>query len=163
RLNGDDVLQLLVTLQHELNTASSLVVLLTDDVRIQLTAGGVQRVNSRVDTQGSDVTAQYDGGVKVGEGGRRARVRQVVRGNVYSLDRGDRAFRGGDDALLQTAHLLCQSRLIAYCGRHTTQQSGYFSTGEGVTVDVVNEQQGVTTFVTELLGHGQAGQGDAQT
>src|SRR5690606_33784666 len=159
----DDVLQFLVTLQHVLNATSGLVVLGTDDVRIQLTAGGVQRVNGRVDTQGSDVTAQYDGGVQVGEGGRRARVGQVVRRDVYGLDRGDRAFLGGGDALLQNAHLFGQGRLITYCRRHTAQQGGYFGTGQGVTVDVVDEQQYVTAFVTELLGHGQAGQCNAQT
>src|SRR5690606_11518968 len=36
-------------------------------------------------------------------------------------------------------------------------------TGEGVTVDVVHEEQHVTAFVTELLGHGQASQRHAQT
>src|SRR5690606_18296550 len=77
--------------------------------------------------------------------------------------RGDRAFLGGGDALLQNAHLFGQGRLVTYCGRHTAQQCGYFGTGEGVTVDVVDEQQNVTTFVTELLGHGQAGQRNAQT
>src|SRR5690606_27565766 len=40
---------------------------------------------------------------------------------------------------------------------------GYFGTGEGVAVDVVDEQQNVTAFVTELLGHGQTGQRHAQT
>src|SRR5690606_16617476 len=88
--DGDDVLQFLVALQHVLHAASHFVVLLANYQRIQRTAGGVQRVNGRVDTQGSDVTRQYDGGVQVGEGGRRARVGQVVRGNVYGLDRGDR-------------------------------------------------------------------------
>src|SRR5690606_12166017 len=43
------------------------------------------------------------------------------------------------------------------------QQSGYFSTSQGVTVDVVDEQQYVFAFLTEFLGHGQTGQGDAQT
>src|SRR5690606_30714682 len=98
-----------------------------------------------------------------GEGGRRARVGQVVRGNVDGLDRGDRAFLGGGDALLQDAHLLGQGRLVTHRGRHTAQQRGHFGTGEGVTVDVVDEQQNVTTFVTELLGHGQTGQRHAQT
>src|SRR5690554_2140583 len=46
---------------------------------------------------------------------------------------------------------------------HTAQQWGYFGTGQGVTVDVVNEQQNVTAFVTELLGHGETGQGHTQT
>src|SRR5690606_13156559 len=54
-------------------------------------------------------------------------------------------------------------RLITYGGRHTTQQRGHFGTGQGVTVDVVDEQQNVVAFVTEFLGHCQAGQGDAQT
>src|SRR5690606_1811296 len=95
--------------------------------------------------------------------GRRARVGQVVRGYVYGLYRGDRAVRGGGNTLLQNAHLFGQSRLVTYCGRHTAQQCGYVGTGEGVTVDVVDEQQNVTTFVTDLLSHGQAGQCHAQT
>ncbi|MCY1503454.1 hypothetical protein D9M68_375790 [compost metagenome] len=64
---------------------------------------------------------------------------------------------------MQNAHFLGQGRLVTHSGRHTTQQRGYFGTGQGVTVDVVDEQQNVTAFVTELLGHGQAGQCNAQT
>src|SRR5690606_22042901 len=82
---------------------------------------------------------------------------------VNGLYGGDRTGLGGGDALLQHAHFFGQSRLIAHCGRHTAQQCGHFGTGEGVTVDVVDEQQYVTAFVTELLGHGQAGQCHAQT
>src|SRR5690606_12763944 len=81
----------------------------------------------------------------------------------YGLYRGDRAVLGGGDALLQNAHFLGQGRLVTHCGRHTTQQRGHFGTGEGVAVDVVDEQQNVTAFVTELFGHGQAGQCHAQT
>ena len=99
----------------------------------------------------------------MGEGGRWRRVGQVIRRYVYRLDRSDRTFLGRSDALLQHAHLFSQSRLVTYCRRHTAQQCGYFSTGQGVTIDVVDEQQNVVTFVTELLGHGQTGQSDAQT
>src|SRR5690606_15324943 len=147
----DDVLQLLVALQHVLHAASGVVVLLADHQRIQLTGGGVQRIDGRVDTQGGDVAGQYHGGVEVGEGGRRARVGQVVRGNVDGLHRGDRAVLGGGDALLQNAHFLGQGRLVTHRGRHTTQQRGHFGTGQGVAVDVVDEQQNVAAFVTELL------------
>src|SRR5690606_37656243 len=161
--DGDDVLQFLVALQHVLHAARGVVVLLAHHQRVQRTAGGVQRVHGRVDTQGGDVAGQYDGGVEVGEGGRRARVGQVVRGNVDGLHGGDRAYLGGGDALLQNTHFLGQGRLIAHGGRHTAQQRGHFGTGQGVAVDVVDEQQNVAAFVTELLGHGQAGQGDAQT
>src|SRR5690606_10014274 len=102
----DDVLQLLVALQNILNAAGHFVVLLADHQRIQRTAGGVQRVNGRVDTQGSDVPAQYHGRVKVGEGGGRRRVSQVVRRYVYGLDGGDGTGLGGGDTLLQNTHLL---------------------------------------------------------
>src|SRR5690606_11393752 len=66
-------------------------------------------------------------------------------------------------ALLQLAHLFCQGRLVTYGGGHTAEQCRYLGTCQGVTVDVVDEQQYVTAFVTEFLGHGQAGQGHAQT
>ena len=59
--DGDDVFQFLITLQDGLHATRGVVVFLTNNQRIQLTAGGVQRVNSRVDTQGSDLTAQYYG------------------------------------------------------------------------------------------------------
>src|SRR5690606_11733314 len=39
----------------------------------------------------------------------------------------------------------------------------YLGTGQCVTVDVVDEEQYVTAFVTEFLGHGQTGEGHAQT
>src|ERR1700739_1931632 len=75
----DDVLQLFVTLQHVLNAASGLVVIVADHGRVQLTRGRVEWVYRRVDTQGSDVTGQNDGGVQVSKRGRWRRVSQVVR------------------------------------------------------------------------------------
>ncbi len=51
----------LITLQDGLNATRGVVVFLTNNQRIQLTAGGVQRVNGRVDTQRRDLTAQYHG------------------------------------------------------------------------------------------------------
>src|SRR5690606_15106975 len=95
-------------------------------------------------------------------GGRRG-VGQVVGRDVYGLDGRDRTGLGGGDALLQLAHLFGQGGLVAYGGRHTAQQCRYFGTSQGVTVDVVDEQQYVAAFVTELLGHGQSGQSHAQT
>src|SRR3990167_2921949 len=159
----NDVLQFFVTLQHVLNAASGVVVLLADHVRVQLARSRVEWIDRWVDTQGSDVTGQNDGGVQVGEGGSWRRVGQVIRRYVYRLDRSDRTFLGRSDTFLQNAHLFSQGRLVTYCRRHTAQQCGYFSTGQGVTIDVVDEQQNVVTFVTELLGHGQAGQCYAQT
>src|SRR5699024_6101042 len=48
--------------------------------------------------------------------------------------------------------------------RHTTQQGRNFHAGLRETENVVNEQQNVLLLhVTEVLGHGQAGQCNAQT
>src|SRR5690606_36517882 len=59
--DGDDVFQFLVTLQQGLYATRGVVVFLTNNQWIQLTAGGVQRVNGWVDTQRRDLTAQYHG------------------------------------------------------------------------------------------------------
>src|SRR5690606_25570543 len=161
--NRDNVAQFLVALQCLLNATGNLIMLFANDLRVELTAGGVERVNGRVNTQRSNVTRQHDGGVEVKEGRCGRRVGQVIGGNVHSLDRSDRASLGGRNTLLQLTHFFCQRRLITHGGRHTTQQSGHFGTGQGVAVDVVDEEQDVTAFVTELLGHGQARKCDAQT
>ncbi len=136
---------------------------LTDNQRIQLTRGGVQRVDRRVDTQLRDLTRQYYSRIKVGEGGCRRRVSQVIRRYVYRLDRRDGTGLGRGDTFLQNAHLFRQSRLVTYRRRHTTQQCRYFGTRQGVTVDVVDEQQYVTAFITEFFRHGQTGQSYTQT
>ena len=117
--DGDDVLQFLVALQHLLDGTGDLVVLLTHDLRAEDAAGGVQRVHSGVDALRCNVTAQHRGGIQMGKGGGRGGVGQVIGGNVDGLHRGDGALAGGGDALLQSAHLGGQRRLVADGGRHT--------------------------------------------
>ena len=58
---GDDVLQLLVTLQNGLDTVGAVVVGLADVTRIKDSRGGAQRVDGRVDALGGDVTGQLGG------------------------------------------------------------------------------------------------------
>ena len=160
--DGDDVLQGLVLLQDFLDRTGDAVVLFADDQRVHDPRGRVERVHGREDGLGGDVAAQHGRRVQVGEGGGRGRVGQVVGGDVDGLDRGDRALLGRGDALLQVAHLGRQRRLIANGGRDTAQQGGHFRTGLREAEDVVDEQQNVLAFlVAEILGLGQAGQGDA--
>jgi hypothetical protein len=132
-------------------------------LRVELARGRVERIHGRVDAQRGDVAAQHHGGVQVGEGGGGRRVGQVVRGHVHGLDRGDGADLGRGDALLQAAHFLGQRGLVAHRGGHAAQQCRHFGTGQGVAVDVVDEEQHVAAFVAEGLGHGQTGQRHAQT
>ena len=96
------------------------------------------------------------------EGGRRGRVGQVVRRDVYRLDGCDGSGLGGGDALLEHAHLLRQGGLVSHRRGHTSEQSRYLGSRQGITVDVIDEQQYVPALVAELLGHGQAGQGNPQ-
>src|SRR5699024_8309042 len=69
--NGNDVTQLVIALQCFLDATSNGVVLFANNLGIQLTTGGVQRVNSRINTQSSNLTCQNDCRVQVQESGRR--------------------------------------------------------------------------------------------
>ena len=98
------------------------------------------------------------------KGGGGGRVGQVVGGDVDGLHRGDGAFLGGGDALLQSAQLVGQSGLIAHSRRHTAHQSGHLGACLHEAEDVINEQQHVLVgLLTEVLCHGQAGLGHAHT
>mmetsp|Transcript_1101 Transcript_1101/g.2189 ORF Transcript_1101/g.2189 Transcript_1101/m.2189 type:complete len:518 (+) Transcript_1101:218-1771(+) len=162
--NGDDVLQRLVALEDTLDVTGHLVVLFTNDGRIHQARGAVERVHGRVDAKLGDRTRQNCGGVEVGEGCCRRGVGKVVRGNVDGLDRGDRAALRGGNTLLHGAHVGGQRRLVAHSRRNTSQKGGHFGTGLREAEDVVDEEQHVCAGrIAELLGDGQAGQGDPHT
>src|ERR1044071_865100 len=110
--NGDDVLEILVTLQHALEAAGDVIVFATDDVRGQGAGGGGQRIHGRVNAQFGDGSFQHDGRVQVGERRGGGRVGQVVGGHVHRLEGGDRTFLGGGDAFLQVAHFGGERRLV---------------------------------------------------
>ena len=98
----------------------------------------------------------------MGEGRRRGRVGVVVGRDEDRLERRDRALLGRGDALLEAGHLGRQVRLVADRGRHPAEERGDLRTRLGEAEDVVDEQEDVAALlVAEVLGHGQAGQGDA--
>src|SRR5207302_566886 len=66
--DGDDVLELLVALEHLLDPLGHLVVVLAHHLGGQDVARRGQRVDGRVDAQRSDVAGQLGRGVQVGEG-----------------------------------------------------------------------------------------------
>ena len=162
--DGDDVLQLLVTLQNRLDAVCTVVVRLTHVTRIKDSRSGAQRVDCRVDTLRSDVTRQLGGCIQVGEGRCRSRVGVIIGRHVDGLQRGDGVAAGRSDSLLQGTHFVSQVRLVTHCGRHTAEQGGHLGTSLGETEDVIDEQQHVLILhVTEVLCHGQCGQRHAQT
>ena len=124
---------------------------------------GRQRIHGRVDAERGDLAGQLGRGVQVGEGGERRRVGVVVGRHVHGLQRRDRAALGRGDALLQLAHLVGQGGLVAHGGGHAAEQRRHLGAGLHEAEDVVHEQQHVLVLhVTEVLGHGEGGQGHPQ-
>jgi len=110
--NCDDVLQFFVALQYRLHTASTIVVFLTNNIRVENTARRVKRINSRVDSQLRDLPRQYKRCVKVSKGCCWLRISKIVRRYVDRLERGDGTGLRGSDAFLKYAHFLRQRWLV---------------------------------------------------
>ncbi len=135
---------------------------ITHNGRLQHGAGGIQGIHSGIDAFGCQGAVEHRGGVQVGEGGGGSGVGEVVSRDVDGLDRRDRTFHGGGDALLQGADVGAEGGLVAHSGRHAAQQSGHFGAGLHEAEDVVDEQQHVLlVHVTEVLRHGQCGEAHA--
>jgi hypothetical protein len=66
--NGDDVLQVLVALEHLLDAAGDAVVFLADDFRGERLGGGGERIDGGEERLLGERTLEHDGGVEVGEG-----------------------------------------------------------------------------------------------
>src|SRR3970282_2995393 len=101
----ENILQVLVALEHLLDTAGRLEVLVAEDPRVQDAGGGGQRVHRRIDAELNDLAREHGGGVQVGEGGGGRGVGDVVGGHVDGLNRSDGAALGGGDPLLERSHL----------------------------------------------------------
>ena len=162
--NGDDVLQILVALEHALHVAGDLVVLLADDVGLEGLRDGGERIDGGIDAELGDGALQHDGGVQVREGVGRRRVGQVVGGHVDGLDGGDGTLLRRGDALLEEAHLVGERRLVTDRGRRAAEERGHFGTGLREAEDVVDEEQHVLVLlVAEILGHRERRERDAHT
>src|ERR1035437_3881827 len=161
--NRDDVLEVLVTLQHSLDGLRRVVVLLANHARIENARRRSQWIHSRIDAQLRDLARKHGGRIEVSKGRSRRRIGQIVGRHVNGLHRRHRALLGGGDALLQLAHFGGKVGLISDGGGHTAQQRRYLGTRLGETENVVDEQQRVgPLFVAAILRNGQRGEGHAQ-
>ena len=162
--NSDDILQILVLLQNRLHRTRNLIMLDADYIRRQDTRGGVQRIHRRINTHRRNITRQNDLCIQMREGSCRRRVGQVIRRHVNRLYGSDRTLFGRGDALLQSAHLGRQRRLITYGARHTAEQRGNLGTRLRETEDIIDEQQHVLPFhIAEVLRHSKTAQRHAHT
>src|SRR6266498_204621 len=159
----DDVLEVLVALQHLLHATRDFIVFLADNFGGERTRGRGEGIHRGINAQFGDGPFQYDGGVEVGEGRGRRGVGQIIGRHVDRLETGDRAFLGRSDAFLEVAHFGGESRLVTDGARRAPEQRGNFGAGLRETEDVIDEEQHILVLlVAEIFGHGQAGKGDAQ-
>lgn len=142
-----DILERLVLLQHLLNTGCGVVVVLTDNTRVQHTRLGVQRVDSWVDTQLRDTTGKHSGGVQMGKGSGRSGISQIVSGDVDSLDGSDGSLLRGGDTLLHQTHVHGQSGLVSDRRWNTTEQSRDFRSGLSEAENIVDEEKHILAFL----------------
>lgn len=137
---------------------------LTDNIRLEDTRGGIQRVNGRIDALLDNLTGEDGLGVQVGKRGRRSRVGQVIRRNVDRLHGRDCAVLGGGDTLLQSTDLISQRRLVADRRGHAAHQCGNLRACLYIAENIVDKQQHVLLFhIAEVFRHGQTGQCNAHT
>ena len=69
--------------------------LLADNERVEDTRGGVEGVDSWVDTELRNASGQHRGGVQVSESGRRGGIGQIVGGHVDGLAT-ERSYHGNE-------------------------------------------------------------------
>merc|ERR1719460_87163 len=134
--NGDDVGERLVVLQELLHGTGHVVVLVTDDVSGKHARGGVERVDSGVDTELGNLTGQHSGSVQVCEGGGWSRVGKVVSRHVDGLHGGNGTGFGRGNALLEGAKVSGQGRLVTDSGRDAAKQGRHLGTRLGESEDV---------------------------
>merc|ERR1712087_503573 len=123
--NGNNILKTLQVLQQLLGSTGNIVMFLADDARIQHTGVGVQRIDSRVDTQFRNSTRQHSISVKMRKGGSRSRIGKIISRYVNSLYRGNRTLLGRGNTFLKGTKIGSKGRLVTDSRRDTSQQSGY--------------------------------------
>src|SRR5437588_9789639 len=160
--DGDDVLEVLVALEHLLDAGRRPVVVVGDDPRLEGARERVERVHRRVDALLHDRAREHRRRVEVGEGIGRRRVGEIVGRHVDRLHRGDRALVRRGDALLELAHLGRERGLVPDGARHAAEERRDLGARLHEAEDVVDEEEDVLALVAEVLRHRQAGETDAE-
>ena len=135
----NDILKLCIFLQNLLNTACRLIMLLADNVLLQNTRIGFQRIDCRINSLLHNLSGKHRCRIQMGESSRRSRISQIIRRHIDCLYRSNGTVLCRCDPLLKLTNLIGKRRLISYCGRHTSQQGGHLRTRLYKTEDIINE------------------------
>ena len=111
-----------------METSGDVLVLMSNDIGVHDTAGGVKGIHSGVDSTFRNRSGQDSGGVQVSECGGRGRICQVVSGHVDGLHGGDGSLLGGGDTLLHATHVGGKGWLVTHSRGDTAEKGRYFGT-----------------------------------
>jgi len=159
--NGNNILKRSVVLEELLDTTSNVVMNLTNNGGVEHTGGGIEGIDSGVDTELSKGTRQHSGGIKMSESGGRGGISKIISGHVDGLDGGDGTGTGGGNTLLEGTQIGSEGGLISDSGGNTSKKGGHLGASLSETEDVVNEKEHILVlFISEVLGNGEAGETD---
>ena len=131
---------------------------LTNNICLQDTGSRLKRIYSRINTLLNDLTGKNRCRIQMSKCCCRSRVSQVIGRYIYGLYGCNGSFLGRCDPLLKLTHLSCQCRLVSYCGRHTSKQSGNLRSCLYKTEDIINKKKYVSVLlITEILCHSKSG------
>ena len=85
--NGDDILEGFVILKDFFDVSGDIVVGGTDNVWVHNSGGGFEWVDSWIETQLSDLSRKYGGGVQVGEGGSWGWIGQIIGWDIKKFEK----------------------------------------------------------------------------
>ena len=145
--NGDDVLEVFVALQKFLHAARYRIVAFTDDLRVENSRVGIERIDGRINAQFRKGAREHHRRIQVSERRGRSWIRQVVSRYIHRLHRCDGAFLGRGDPLLQTAHLFRKRRLITDCGGNAPEERRNLRSRLRESENIIDKKQHVFPFI----------------
>jgi len=162
--NGDNILKRSVVLDELLDTTRAIVMNLSDDGRVKHTGGGIERIDSGVDTKSGQITRQHSGGIQMSESGSGSGIGQIISGHVDGLHGSNGSGSGGSNTLLEGTHIGGEGGLISDSGWDTSEKGGHLRASLGETEDVVDEKKHILVLlISEVLSDGESSETDTSS
>jgi peptide chain release factor 1 len=135
-----------------------------DNGWVKHTGGGVEGIDSGVNTELGKGTGEHSCGVQVSECSGWCGIGQIVSGHIDGLHRSDGTCLGSGDTFLEGTEICGQSGLIADSRWNTTKKGGHLRTGLGESEDIVDEKKHILVLlISEVLGNSETGKTDTGT
>ena len=135
----------------------------THDILRKHTGTGFKRCDSRIYAKLHNTARKNRCRIEVRKRCCGRRVGKIVRRDIYSLHRCDRAVFRGNNTLLQFTHFRSKRRLIANCGGHSAQKRRNLASRLGKAEYVIYEKKNILVGIfAEVFGNGKPGKRNTQ-